>query len=432
MKKFDKGYVFKCKVYNNAATIENARCELLLNEVNTDYLLATITFPQPSHAKVKKILDSGDLIKVEDIESNINYKLEGKFCNFNSGLEIGECLKLKVENCEITKFYSNDSISKFNFVLYIDDTLLYKNRQIEFKHYKKGFLKGWNPKDDLDDPTGNWTEQKDIISTEFGKLSILPSYLFGKDNDFDLNKEFNFIYNQQIMELCVTGKYLELSDIHNRIIEEIEKYLKMISFIEGEWINWNQIKIFGSNSEDCLIFERNIFRKNRSFKRKKRDQSHYSKYQKSYHHLLEILVKNFDLLNDNTKEFFNTILRRFIVSSVHDKIDTQIIYIHSCLDVCIKGSKIKGDNFTKRLLKACDDNEVDYLDLFPYLIEADVYKKRGIQLKLNVIRNEMIHDGEYLKDYSTAISEVNKSKALCERFLLKILNIAYEGTGFGI
>lgn len=424
---FEKKYGFEAKLFNSAITVVGLHCELYTNKLDTNSSKVKITIPSKSWILVNKILNSRELIQVESTNSNQIICLEGRYYQMNTSSDAGAYLILNVDYCRIYKEFEEIIPSRIGITVYIDETRIFRRRNVINLHSSKGLLAGWNYNKKIESED-EWIEQKDTIDSPIGKLNFIPSFVFTKDE----SQNYRIIAEQQIIDYELEENGLNVDSFINQFIDVINKHLKMVTLLEGEKINWYYINILIYAKEKIPINEIEIFTRNKIQKRKKEDISHYYKFFESYQNILPSLVSSYNCLTPQQQEIFETILRRFIVAATHDKIDTQIIYWHSCLDLIVKWSKVRERSFSQKLIKACKKKDIKWLDLFPYMIEEKVFSTDAVQLKLNKIRNEMIHDGEYLKDYGTAILEIRKVRALSERFLMKILNVEYANTGIGL
>jgi hypothetical protein len=158
----------------------------------------------------------------------------------------------------------------------------------------------------------------------------------------------------------------------------------------------------------------------------------YTKWRSNITKIIDALTS----IKPDDSILFDKLLDRYLIAFTYEKIDTQIIYALSCLDL-IRNSFNKSSkelqSFTPNLIDVCETNNIEWLDLFPDLTKQEVFDRQiKKDMYLNTIRNDIIHYGIYPNNYAQSHQEILSAKALCERFILKLLSIDFHSTGLGI
>lgn len=422
MRYFDKRYVFTGELYNSKSSVENIRCEVTLNEIDTSSLFASIIVLKPSTVEIEKLLNSREGINIRSKESGRYFEILGGGYNHQMSSTEGETFKVSVKRCMYQEFYSDDNPQKVYYRFHISPSQIFcRINSITF-HYKKGLISGWQEKNK------GWEDEKYTLTNNLGIISFEPSFVFTEIKD-DAYKEGSYLVKEQLIimhELILNSPYKE--NYLDKVEESVNDYLKIISFLESRRLEWFYLNVFAQSKNPYPDFEKHIYKKS-TLNSLGKINIHYAINRGAYQKLLPIIVDRYQLLNKTIRKNVDKILDRFLVAVTHDKIDTCIIYWHSCLDLLIK--EIVGTNkpFDLKLIKACLKSNVEWLDLFPYLSEE--YIKRGNKSLVNKIRNEIIHEGKYPDNYSTIRKELRSVRALCERLILKLIGIDYKNTCVG-
>ena len=431
MKEFEKRYIHYGSLECDNKIIGNCRCELITNEVDSDSWLATISAFNGDPEKLNIVLNRKSGLKF--ITSNDNYSIiiDGVFPSFQLKPFNDEVLKFHVKHYEKHHTWNILKTDKINFIFYIPPVELYKREYGLSKDYKKGLLHGWNGwKKESGDSNirEEWITEIYPIESSLGKIYFSPIVLFA-----DILNEDNYpviTVEQMAIECELTYSNKSIMEIHADICEEIKNYLTILSFIEGDFINWYYCRGYDQSCDNGLISEIEIY--NRSKKRKQ--SKTFSKKYYNYKNILQNSHLNLSKLytekSENDKNKINKLIERFIIASRVLEIDTKLIYWHSCLDVIIKDFEGNRQPFSVRVVNACKAMGVEWQDLYPEITDASLSQKADFPI--NTIRNDMLHHGIYPDNYDKIFIETFKTKALCERFILKMIGMDYKNTGLGI
>ncbi|MBL7961814.1 hypothetical protein JNL27_16390, partial [bacterium] len=209
----------------------------------------------------------------------------------------------------------------------------------------------------------------------------------------------------------------------------IEDFLIILSLIEGDFINWyycigSEHSLAGFPLSEIELFQLAVKIKKTNF-----DSIRYHRFRKSLQKLHRYLTLLYSQKNVDDKKSIKKLIEKFVIASRTSAVDTRLIYWHSCLDVIIKKCDGKGKSFSHKLIDACKNMNIEWLDIYVGITEESLDLKA--EFPLNRIRNEILHDGIYPDDYGEVIKENRNARALCERFITQIIGADYRDTGFG-
>jgi hypothetical protein len=430
MNQFNKHAVAIGSIFNSSTYIEDVKCELSYSKYNTRNIVVHFSNIDRKIKLLKEILDSNESLKFKSFSNNREIYLEGFKYNLNLSYEIGAKLVLFPTESIIIDKYEDTKPSEIRFTFFLPKSQIFKRSSFLVRNKELGLSTGW-VKASSDNEDMEWDERKYLLKGNLGEMSITPGFEFEETNYEEIGFEATLVINQLYMKYKIDLAENDIDEVEVLVKGEINEYLKILSFLECRRMNWNYLNIFAINDESIPVFEKHIFNQIPKTKFLNQEDIHYIKWKSSYQKIYPEIVMKYTKLDLDTKKFIDRVIERYLVAFTHDKIDTKIIYALSCLDLLRNYAKVGNKPFTPKLIEACKKFGIYWLDLFDYLDEESIIKAKA-DMYLNEVRNNIIHEGHYPDDYTKAIEEVDKAKALCERFILRMLNINYENTGLGI
>ena len=429
MKYFNQNFRFLGDIINGDNKIEDVLCELNANIIDTNSMQVKLIPTNKSLFSIMANLKAKEPIKIISKNYYTKIYLESVFNSLNSDENLGQYATLNVRYFEhIDKYDQSGVLKKIHLSFYIPSSSIFSRERHFTSHYTRGILSGWVEKKERQNIKEEWVNEKYIIKSKFGFFEIVPSFLFGEIEMDESDKKGKFLIDQIILSVNLQFNKGLNYEVIDKISSEVNKFLRVISFLEGEFIEWNRLKIVGKN-KNKFLYEKNISRWVVPLKNKFKDNIYYKKCRNDYLKLSSILFNRYIELKELEKKEFDKILDRFLIASTENKIDTQIIYWHSCLDILLKLFYAKGKSFTHKLIYVCKTNNIDWLDLFAYLTEESLKQKKEIEI--NKIRNDIIHYGVHPVNYDRIIKELPNVKSMCERLICKALGVDYRNTCIG-
>lgn len=433
MRYFDQYYRFLGDIFTSQHRLENVICELRTNRLDTNSMEVKLLPTDKSLFLVLAMMKEKEFIKINSKNYFTNIYLECNFGEFQLSSGQGQYINLKVIRFEKTdekknKANKNISIQKIHLTFYIPASSLFARNRPFTDHYTKGLLSGRIEKRVNHKMKEEWLEERYCFKTKVGFLEIVPSFLFGEMNVEENDQRGKFLIDQIIIVASLKlRKGLNLKLIENIIIE-VDNFLRVISFLEGEFIQWGHLEISAKN-KNSRVYEKVITRWITPLKNSYKNHVYYQKCKKEYLGLIPKLFAGYSILGNEIKREIDIIIDRFLISSTQEKLDSQIIYWHSCLDILLKYFVGSGKSFTHKFIDVCSKNNIEWEDLFKYL--TDVSLREGKEMELNKIRNKIIHHGIYPRDYDSIMVELTKVKAICERLICKSLGFDYRKSCIG-
>ncbi len=149
--------------------------------------------------------------------------------------------------------------------------------------------------------------------------------------------------------------------------------------------------------------------------------------------LLPQIVNSYFELTSDKRNTFSQAMHVYQLACIASVIEVQFVYWFACLDFLKKQTRVdhrvhpKGKHFSEKLKIACEQQGIEIEDL-----GLRRSSKMPEMYRFVEIRNDYMHDGLMVEDYSEMITERTKLKALAERLILKLLGIDYRETPLGI
>ena len=432
MEEFNEKIVFYGDLILTEEIIKNLRCELTVNHTDTENNVAEISLPRSINVQLMNDLH---LHKKFIFKSEIHSKrlyLESSRYTFHSNFIWESSLLLYPNQVIIEDFYSEKEIRKVIFRAFISPSELLFNESVLTFHEGKGLLSGWNKISNSEKTS--WSEDYFNYQSQIGIIELIPAFLFKELKDNKYKKEYYSL--RQLVVYCTIDNLKNIDDLDELFMKELSKMTKALSFLFVKRVNcwYREIKTIDVDNYPSL--EKRIYIKSLKKAPLKDNRFIYGDAYAQWRVNISKIIDALTNLNQKDAALFDKLLDRYLVAFTYEKIDTKIIYALSCLDLIRnsfnKSLKVK-QSFTPNLIDVCETNNINWLDLFPYLTKTDVFDKQiKKDMYLNTVRNDIIHYGIYPVSYDISRDEILRARALSERFILKLLNIDYHSTGLGV
>lgn len=413
--------------------VRDLRCKLLLNKVDTSNIFAEISIPSSIRVKLHNVirLQENFIFKTENKNKSVyieatRSEIHDKF-TWEASLILYPYKVVTLDN------YLESEITQAVFRAFLTPSELLFNEAHLTYHESRGLISGWDVLKNPNKP--EWIENNFKYNSEIGEIELIPGFIFKEDKEDKYKKHFNIIRQLIIyckVELSHKLSFIDAESIFNKEVERLGKSLALV-FVKrmNSWFS----EVYTKNNEKDIVSEQRTFLR---ISKKTPLKDNRFLYGEPYNRLRPTLLSTIKALSDAPPDrlvIFNKLLDRYLVAFTYDKIDTQIIYALSCLDL-IRNHFDDGKRgrmpFTPNLILVCETNNIEWLDLFPYLAKENVFDKDIKEdMYLNDVRNQIIHHGIYPDDYNRAQDEILKARTLCERFILKLLDIDYNNTCLG-
>lgn len=431
MKFFDKRYIHYGSLEYKGKIIGSCRCEVVTNEIEPDSWKGTISVFEGSAMDLHRAMDSPyDLQFVsKDDQETLTIKL--MFPSLSMSSYNDELLKFRIKEFSLQRKYDIKETTKVFISYFIPFSELYKRRVGVSQHYMKGLLSGWEGwRREYGDGkvTSEWNDEINSLPSPIGEIAFIPIMLF-KETPIE-ETDTTVVVDQMIIQCTIEKSELALDDAKKTLDEIIADYLYILSFLEGDFLDWYFCRGTAQGSDKKLILEIENYRSIAKRKKPKHFVERFHKYRQNLQKVHVDLTRVFQSKTPEEKNEIRKVIDRYLVASRVSTIDTRLIYWHSCLDVLAKQSKGEGKSFSHKVVSACKNAAIDWLDIYPEINEQSLEEKA--EFPINRIRNQMLHDGEYPDDYNEVLREIPKTKALCERLITKMIGVDYNGTGLGI
>lgn len=428
MKEFEKRYIHFGLLECDNETIGNCRCELIKNEISQDSWHATITAFDGHVKGIRSIIERPKDIKFTSVNDNETIIIVGKFPSISIATYSDEILKYDVSYYSRHRKWNNKKGEKIYLTFYIPQVELYTINITTIMDYKKGLLFGWDESNNKwDDDTENQINKYSLQSI-MGTINFSPILLFSETRINDIKAHITL--NQMAIECELQNIDDSIQNIQKTIENEIDDYLTILSFIEGDFIGWFYCVGHEQSIEPDLNSELELYKHTAKIKKSKFNSLRYFYYREKLQILHHELTSLYSSKSNEEKSNIKNIIEKFVIASRASTIETKLIYWHSCLDVIIKNFKSNRQPFSVRVVNACKKMGIEWQDLYPEITDESLSKKADFPI--NTIRNDLLHNGIYPDNYDNAIIDLFKTKALCERFIMKIIGSDYKDTGLGI
>jgi hypothetical protein len=146
------------------------------------------------------------------------------------------------------------------------------------------------------------------------------------------------------------------------------------------------------------------------------------------------------LLDQSVRSHLDKAVSQMIYGAGRNQsIENQLVYWHSCLDIVIKAVSLlkgrirKAEGFSRGLVTACEDLDIPWNDLYPYLSREQVLSEEKMNCHITQYRNQIIHEGTYPEpdQYPELMLENLRAKALMERLVMGVLGMYHKDSPVG-
>ena len=400
---FNEHYRFLGDLITKSITLENLICELTINTYDTNAMEVKVIPSQGSLLFVFNSIKHNEPIKLKSKEMRDEIILDVGMPSLEINSNTGHTGSFMVFSCTIIN-HLNDEITanKVHCSAFIPHSAIFKRRRPFTNHYSRGILAGWSEKKEKDLPQDSWQKEEFAYKTDIGFLKIIPSFVFGEFS-FDENKDkAKFLIDQTYLSLVIKQSEAINFSFEEKFIKNLNDFLKILSFLEGEYLEWKSVTIsyfYG----DKLLKEKKIYSRIKEMFDPDKNRNHYQLNHKIYQNIIDELFVSLQKQETSTYNEIIRIIDRYLIASTQKIIDTQLIYWHSCLDIIIKHFNSIGKSFSHKLIDCCIKNNIAWLDLFPDVTIESLNNRN--EFLINKIRNDILHHGIYPIDYNIETSE---------------------------
>lgn len=288
----------------------------------------------------------------------------------------------------------------------------------------KGYVRGWP----LDDRNENikWYDDSIHIQTKDGEFTFYD-FMTKKDIKNDNIHHGIVIGRRSKVFWSIRNEGASLEEIEKRARSSIRPVFMILSLLEGDAIHWKIEKIFFVDNNGYTVKSRTTYRWAMPPGEDNLVMSRARQYKKDLRKLFPELINAYAALDISVQKIFDEAMNAYQLACRAKVLEVALIYWHACLDLLKKHYGFGGKPFSKNLLLACKNTNIDIADL-DLKMSATIPDK----LRFNEIRDKYLHDGFLVDDYEEIISETRKIKALTERLIVKLLGIDCKLTKLGI
>jgi hypothetical protein len=307
---------------------------------------------------------------------------------------------------------------------------MFKRRRLVTQHDLKGLLLGWRGA--LDPNDNSWQDDTVPYDTEAGRIVFYPGVAFADTSD-----DSTVVREQLKIVAALTGDLTHIKSTRKVLDQIVGQYLHMASFFEQHLCDWFRVDIEGRGNEE-KGFSLSSYK--RLAATKSFELYHIKKYAGQYASLLPIAVKKFNFLAEAVRTNVDKAINQMLYGASSDQsIENKLVYLHSCLDIMIKtvgDSKDwlqKSEGFSRKLVLACEDTGIQWLDLYPYLNKQAIFSNEKVDFRINQYRNQIIHEGTYpeFNQYQELTEENSRARALFERLVMAVLGMYDQNSPIG-
>jgi hypothetical protein len=431
MKNPEKNRVLYGALKTDVHTLENIRCEVHLNALEPSKMKAdiydldgTTTFRFMKEFMGKEI--------------TFEYSTGDEEITFNGTVSSGQISgssdrigSLRIDDYRQNVYLNRDQVVTASFVYYITPVEMFKRKRMKYFHDMKGLLFGYDDWTNENQPV--WKSDSHSYQTAIGELVFYSGLVFEENEN-----EQVAVRDQIKVSTSLNASNIEIEKLKSSVEGILDSYLHIISFLENKFVYWfyGEIDARSKNGKGMVSsFYKGI--PNWEY----RGSDYIERHSKEYRDLVPILVEKYLALSDQKKVELNKAIKQLLIASKPDQpIDTELIYWHSCLDILLKilsgekASDRKYTAFSRKLVLACEEANIEWADLYAYTRREDIFSDQiKADFKITIFRNNMIHHGNYPDDaeFPEVIAENNRAAALAERMVLHTLGVDYRNTPVG-
>ncbi len=426
LREFDHRYIAYGNLIFENTMLEGVRCEIVVNDLDTSTMRATISAIPNGIADLNMFTGLNQIVDFESSDGRVHLSL--RFAAMTISGESDEFLSFTIQECTEEFTYNTSDPRTTHFSFYIPEPYIYKRRNIITQHAQKGYMSGWRGRGRFEPAESQWKDEEYLLETSMGTFFFVPSFEFKKVVFGD--REAVVVFDQ--MKVQITKEFEDSTPstrLQQNVFSLLREVLQILSFLENEKLEWHYCKIIGRDEKGSITSAKHIYREVTGSRYRLRNANHLQHHRAQYQLLESKMVSSYANLTEADKKDIDRVIDRLLIACSSETIESQLLYLHSCLDILWKSGGGKGNCFAKKLISACENMQVNWLDLYPALTSEAV--QEGADFPINVIRNEMLHEGGVPGDYDQAVDEHRNALALCERLVAKRLGVSYEGTGFG-
>jgi hypothetical protein len=433
MKVFEKERVLYGSLRAGTKEIMNIRCEVKLNRVDSSEMRADLYDTQGTIGSRFLIDFFGKEVCFVSSSDEELIQIDGFIASGQASGDSDKLGTLRIERYREDFFVTHDPTVEATYRYYLTDIIMFRRKNPKQLDTMYGLLVGW---DFWSEPqTPKWRKETYAFKTGAGELNFYPGLLFA-----DVDKKTTQVCDQMMAQVMVTGANINVDEIRLEVQGILETYLHAISFLEGRVVDWFCCDV-NARSENGRGMVSTAYKRIPGLEYNLDTLGHYiDRNCQAYQRVLPSIVDKYGRLESGKKsELDKAIAQMLIGTQPRQSVEIELIYWHSCLDILTKlvsGEKAierKNLGFSKRLVLACEDINVEWAELYSYMNREKIFSDEKSDFKITTFRNNMIHEGKYpdLEEYDDVFSEIARARALSERMIMKTIGVEYKDTPIG-
>jgi hypothetical protein len=433
MKEFEKGRVLYGSLRAGTKEIENIRCEVKLNRVDSSEMRADLYDTQGIVGSRFLIDFFGKEVSFVDSNDEELIQIDGFIASGESSGHSDKLGTLRIQGYREDFFLNHDPIVEATYRYYLTDIIMFRRKNPKQLDAMYGLLVGW---DFWSEPqTPKWRKETYAFKTGIGELNFYPALLFA-----DVDKKTTQARDQMMAQIVVTGANINVNQIRVEAQGVLETYLHAMSFLESRVVDWFCCEV-DARSKNGRGMVSTTYKRIPRLEYNPDTLGHYiDRNCQAYYKVLPSIVDKYARLESGKKsELDKAIAQMLIGTEPRQSVEIELIYWHSCLDILIKlissekTAERKNLGFSKRLVLACEDMFIEWADLYPYITREKIFSDEKSDFKITSFRNNMIHEGKYpdAEEYGEIFCEIARARALTERMIMKTIGVDYKNTPIG-
>lgn len=412
-------------------SLENIRCEVHLNSHDTSTMKADIYDLDGTSAFrfMKDFMGKHVVFQSSTDNEEITFKgtvISGQISD--SSDRIGS---VRINDYQQNLYLNREPLVTASLMYYLTPIEMFKRTGMRVFHDVRGLLFGYDDWTNEEKPV--WKDESRSYPTKVGELVFYPGLIFEEDEGANVT-----VMDQAKVMISLKSENIVLDSTRVAIESILRDYLHIVSCLENRFVHWFRCDI-DARSTNGKGMVATIYR--RIPKWDYRDNQYVERNSEGYRQLLPKLVERYVALDPRQRLELDKAIRQVLVAAKPDQpVDTELIYWHSCLDILLKALsgdkalKRRGLGFSRKLVLACEDANIEWNDLYKYVTRDEIFSDElKSDFRITTIRNNMIHQGNYPsgEEFAEVFAENNRAATLAERMILRILGLDYRDSPVG-
>ena len=430
MSAFDLHQVVVGDLRTSNDAIPNIRCEVFLNRIDTTNLRAEVYDIIGTNAGrfLKNFI--GQQVEFETIGEDGRIGFKGVVTGGQIASGSDRIGTISISEYDETWYVDRNPITSVSFAYYLAPVQIFKRRRLVCQHDTKGLLVGWRGGLNPDD--NSWDEESVVYPTGIADIVFYPGLVFADEPNGDVT-----VREQLKAQVKLTGNPVDILTARRSVDESIASVLDVISFLEQRRCNWLKVET-DARGEGGKGFLSTSYRQIAT--NEYSESQHIDRHFRDYQRIVPTIVEKWKLLEKSVRSDLDKAVAQMIYGAgKNQSIENQLVYWHSCLDILIravsglKGRSRKSEGFSRSLICTCEDLEIPWNDLYPYLRREQVFSEEKMDFLITIYRNRIIHEGAYPEadQYPEVILENSRAKALVERLVMGLLGLYHKDSPVG-